>query len=219
VDALPASASHVDLPLGSSAQSSFATHQISYDEYAFCFVFQMFSHRDVMHCAVNSYVLWSFAPYMINNLLGNEQFWAVYLAGGMFASLASTINQTLTSKFHPSLGASGAIYTLVALLTMAAPHTKINLFFVLPLELWQGMSAMVLFDIIGLFFYKRFPLDHAAHLGGAAFGLWFGFFSHHFNTFNHKCMFEILFLTYRYALIGAKWWRERDSVRATLEAS
>lgn len=73
----------------------------------------MFAHRSVTHNLFNSFALWTFAPLMIDQLLGIEQFWAVYVAGGLFATLASTIGQTMRGRFHASLGASGAIYTCV----------------------------------------------------------------------------------------------------------
>jgi len=40
-----------------------------------------FSHYSLMHLFVNMYVLWSFAP-TITQLLGPEQFTAMYLSAG-----------------------------------------------------------------------------------------------------------------------------------------
>ena len=156
----------------------------------------VFAHVDLTHMALNSYVLWSFAPMMIDRMFGVEQFWAFYLAGGAMSGLASTAAQAAVGKFSPSVGASGAICALIALLAASQPHLKVNLFFVFPMELWQGLGAMVLLDLLGLLGLLarlgiKVNIDHAAHLGGAAFGVW-------------------------YALVGAKWWRERDRAAAAL---
>jgi membrane associated rhomboid family serine protease len=51
------------------------------------------------------------------------------------------------------------------------PHAKVTLFFLLPMELWQGLAAAAVFDVVGLLGLLRFRIDHAAHLGGMAAGL------------------------------------------------
>ena len=98
----------------------------------------------------------------------------------------------------PSLGASGAIYAAVTYTALAFPETSISLLFppTPPFPIQMGVGGFVLLDIIGAIrgwrlvpffdktrqnesrtgrvltnFFRMF--DHWAHLGGAAFGLWY----------------------------------------------
>jgi membrane associated rhomboid family serine protease len=44
---------------------------------------QMFSHAGGLHMLFNCWALWSFAPPIINSVLGTEQFLALYLSAGV----------------------------------------------------------------------------------------------------------------------------------------
>ena len=44
-----------------------------------------------------------------------------------------------------------------------------------PISIGYGVAGMVAFDIVGLVFRLRI-FDHAAHLGGAAFGYFYYFY-------------------------------------------
>ncbi|KAI0070893.1 rhomboid-domain-containing protein [Panus rudis PR-1116 ss-1] len=74
----------------------------------------------------------------------------------------------------PSLGASGAIYAAVTLSALAFPETHISLIFppTPPIPIQVGVSGLVLLDIIGALRGWRL-FDHWAHLGGAAFGVFY----------------------------------------------
>lgn len=46
-----------------------------------------------------------------------------------------------------------------------------NLFFAIPVNMFNGFCGLIIFDIIGfLFLYKHTGLAHCGHLGGALFG-------------------------------------------------
>ena len=71
-----------------------------------------------------------------------------------------------------SLGASGAIYGLVGLLTWTLPHVQSHIIF-LPFfhtDLRTLLGGFMLLDIAGIVFGWR-VFNHWAHLGGALFGL------------------------------------------------
>jgi len=72
----------------------------------------------------------------------------------------------------PSLGASGAIYGVVAMTALALPETNISLIFLpmVPFPITLGVSAMVGLDILGIIRGWRM-FDHWAHLGGAVSGV------------------------------------------------
>jgi len=94
---------------------------------------------------------------------------------------------------RPSLGASGAVYASLAVTALAYPHAQVYLIFLpmIPISIPVGFGGMLLVDMIGLWrgwgyvsklvsTYRDYLMivsiryfDHAAHLGGAAFGVWY----------------------------------------------
>ncbi|KZT43234.1 hypothetical protein SISSUDRAFT_1069068 [Sistotremastrum suecicum HHB10207 ss-3] len=74
----------------------------------------------------------------------------------------------------PSLGASGAVYSTLAITALAFPETHVSLIFPptgsIPIE--YGFAGLVLIDTVGILRGWRL-FDHWAHLGGAAFGAFY----------------------------------------------
>ncbi|XP_044291982.1 presenilins-associated rhomboid-like protein, mitochondrial [Varanus komodoensis] len=132
-----------------------------------------FSHFSFMHMAVNMYVLWSFSTSIVA-LLGREQFLAVYLSAGVISTFASYAWKTATGRFGPSLGASGAIMTILASVCMKIPEAKLAILFLPMFTFTAGnaLKAIIALDSAGLVLGWKF-FDHAAHLGGALFGIWY----------------------------------------------
>ncbi|KAF8318765.1 hypothetical protein DL93DRAFT_2109316 [Clavulina sp. PMI_390] len=120
-------------------------------------------------------------------------FLGFYLGAGLFASTLSHVVSTRIvlprllkaladpakasalkpneAMISPSLGASGAIYGVVAMTALALPETNISLIFLpmVPFPITFGVGGMVALDIIGIIRgWKMF--DHWAHLGGALSG-------------------------------------------------
>lgn len=101
-------------------------------------------------------------------------------AAGSGAANANKLTQELMQKYSSlltrhSLGLSGGAYTLVILVTMETPDTQVvgphTLF--TPISIATSTAILVSLDLTGLVLGWRM-FDHAAHLGGAAFG-WFWF--------------------------------------------
>jgi len=67
-----------------------------------------------------------------------------------------------------SLGASGAVNSIIAMSVMMMPHRKIYLYGILPLESWVFGAMFLLRDYAGL--GTQDGIGHSAHLGGAAVG-------------------------------------------------
>ncbi|XP_039617857.1 presenilins-associated rhomboid-like protein, mitochondrial [Polypterus senegalus] len=141
-------------------------------------IFSTFSHFSLTHMAANMYVLWSFSSSIVS-LLGQEQFMAVYLSAGVISTFVSYLCKTATGRFGPSLGASGAIMTILAAVCTKMPEAKLAIIF-LPMFTFSAGSAVkaiIALDSVGLFLGWRF-FDHAAHLGGALFGIWYIHYGH-----------------------------------------
>ncbi|XP_051965444.1 presenilins-associated rhomboid-like protein, mitochondrial [Xyrauchen texanus] len=137
-----------------------------------------FSHYSFFHLATNMYVLWSFSSSMVN-MMGKEQFMALYLSAGVISTFFSYVSKTVTGRLGPSLGASGAIMTVLAAVCTKMPEAKLAIIF-LPMYTFtagNALKAIVALDTTGLILGWRF-FDHAAHLGGALFGIWYILYGH-----------------------------------------
>ncbi|XP_068601567.1 presenilin-associated rhomboid-like protein, mitochondrial [Brachionichthys hirsutus] len=132
-----------------------------------------FSHRGVLHLSTNMLVLWSFSTSAVS-MLGQEQFVAVYLSAGVLSSLVSYVWKTASGRLGSSLGASGAVMAVLAAVCTGMPEVKLAIV-LLPIFTFSGASALkaiVAMDTAGMVLgWKLF--DHAAHLGGAVFGIWY----------------------------------------------
>lgn len=137
-----------------------------------------FSHYSLFHMAANMYVLWTFSSSIVS-ILGQEQFLAVYMSAGVISSFASYVAKVTTGRFGPSLGASGAIMTILAAVCTKIPEAKLAIIF-LPMFTFTAGSALkviLALDSVGLILGWKF-FDHAAHLGGALFGIWYALYGH-----------------------------------------
>ncbi|XP_062988524.1 presenilin-associated rhomboid-like protein, mitochondrial [Elgaria multicarinata webbii] len=132
-----------------------------------------FSHFSFLHMAANMYVLWSFSTSIVS-LLGREQFLALYLSAGVISTFVSYACKTITGRFGPSLGASGAIMTVLAAVCTKMPEAKLAIIFLPMFTFTAGnaLKAIIAMDSAGLVLGWKF-FDHAAHLGGALFGMWY----------------------------------------------
>jgi rhomboid-like protein len=128
----------------------------------------MFSHIGVLHFAFNMYALWSFGR-LVHDSLGREQFLALYASAGVLSSLASHLLRRGGS--YSSLGASGALYAMLAVTAVLRPDAGIGLVF-LPFstEIGTALPVLLAIETAVALLYRRSPLDHAAHLAGAAWG-------------------------------------------------
>ncbi|XP_019398485.1 PREDICTED: presenilins-associated rhomboid-like protein, mitochondrial [Crocodylus porosus] len=137
-----------------------------------------FSHFSFFHMAVNMYVLWSFSSSIVS-FWGREQFMAVYLSAGVFSTYVSYVSKMVTGRFDPSLGASGAIMTVLAAVCTKMPETKLAIVFLPMITFTAGnaLKAIIAMDTAGLVLGWTF-FDHAAHLGGALLGVWYATYGH-----------------------------------------
>lgn len=141
-------------------------------------ILSTFSHVSFLHLAANMYVLWSFSTSAVS-MLGREQFLAVYLSAGVVSSLFSYAAKLASGRMGPSLGASGAIMAVLAAVCTKMPEAKLAIIF-LPMFTFtaaNALKAIVALDTAGVVLGWRF-FDHAAHLGGALFGVWYILMGH-----------------------------------------
>ena len=145
-----------------------------------------FIHKDGMHLLINMFVffqfgqiletvltkvdtqIFSFFPYS-DGSVGYVYYFMIYFGGVVFASLPSMIKHK-DNPHYMSLGASGAVASVLFALIVIAPTSEIALFFVIPLNFW-------VFGVLYLFYEwymgKRggTGIAHDAHFFGAIWGL------------------------------------------------
>ncbi len=135
-----------------------------------------FLHSGLFHLIFN--MIWlSFFGRFVLNLFPARRFLTIYLLGGIFAGIVYLMSYNIFPAFigGPSgqlVGASGAVMAIMAFAALYSPNATVRIFF-FSLKLWQLAVFMVLWDLI------RLPeMNNAggllAHLGGAAFGYYYG---------------------------------------------
>ncbi|XP_055348643.1 presenilins-associated rhomboid-like protein, mitochondrial [Paramacrobiotus metropolitanus] len=138
----------------------------------------MFSQIAPFHLLCNMYVLWSFSDAVMH-MFGQEQFLFFYISAGLFSGLFSLTNKMFRGIPQPSLGASGAIIAALAAVCTAFPDSRLSIIF-LPMYTFSADSAvkaLLLFETLGVLLKWRF-FDHAAHLAGILFGIWYVKYGH-----------------------------------------
>ncbi|KAG7471046.1 hypothetical protein MATL_G00120360 [Megalops atlanticus] len=154
-------------------------------------ILSTFSHYSLFHMAANMYVLWSFSSSIVS-MLGPEQFVAVYLSAGVISSFVSYVSKTAMGRLGPSLGASGAIMTVLAAVCTKIPEAKLAIIFLPMFTFTAGnaLKAIIAMDTAGLVLGWKF-FDHAAHLGGALFGIWYVSYGHELIWKNREPLVKI----------------------------
>jgi membrane associated rhomboid family serine protease len=119
-------------------------------------VTSMFAHVEVLHIGFNMVALWFLGP-QLEMVLGRVRFLALYLLSGLVGSASVYL---FTPEFTPSLGASGAIFGLMACLLVVALKSGAD---VSQLLVWIGINAALTFFAAGI--------SWQAHVGGFVGGL------------------------------------------------
>ncbi|EZA57494.1 Presenilins-associated rhomboid-like protein, mitochondrial [Ooceraea biroi] len=134
-------------------------------------VLSIFSHYSILHLAANMFVLNSFSSIAVSSL-GKEQFLALYLSSGVISTFTSHLYKTMMRAPNVSLGASGAIMGIFGFVCTQYPDLNINIIFLpmFPFTAGIAIKSIMAIDVTGCLLRWRY-LDHAAHLGGALFGM------------------------------------------------
>lgn len=157
-------------------------------------ILSCFSHSMPIHFALNMYALYSFSNFA-TALLGPEQLVALFLSAGAVSSLSSVAARLAFKRATPSLGASGALLGVISYVCISRPEAELLLLFI-PIAAGHAVKALLVVDFVGLIARWRY-IDHAAHLGGSLFGIWYA-------TYGEK-----LFYNYRKTIV--KQWKELKS--------
>jgi membrane associated rhomboid family serine protease len=144
--------------------------------YAWAHAVALFGRADLfwLHIVGNMIPLVCLGP-ALEDFLGSGKFLLLYLGGAVVSALCWFV-------FNPGsqegiIGASGAIFALIAAAGTASPGSRVvvYLFFVLPIRMSLRVLALVVCgtEVVQIFFNWMPEVAHSAHLGGAAFGFLF----------------------------------------------
>uniref|UniRef100_A0A8C5YK39 Presenilin-associated rhomboid-like protein, mitochondrial n=1 Tax=Microcebus murinus TaxID=30608 RepID=A0A8C5YK39_MICMU len=95
-------------------------------------------------------------------------------ASSVISNFVSYMCKVSTGRYGPSLGASGAIMTVLAAVCTKIPEGRLAIIFLPMFTFTAGnaLKAIIAMDTVGMILGWKF-FDHAAHLGGALFGIWY----------------------------------------------
>ena len=147
------------------------------------FLTHAFIHGDYMHLAFNCLALYSFGPileqgyfpYLFGERMG-KVFYILLFTGGIYAASFTEYFRNRNNPQYSSLGASGAISSIIFCFIMISPLKNISLFF-FPM---QGWIAGVLLLGVSYYLIRRKKttaysdnISHESHFWGALFGVAF----------------------------------------------
>lgn len=131
----------------------------------------MFLHGDFLHLLFNMLFLYWFGMF-VQNYLGSDKVVSIYVLGGLAGGLAYILLYNFVPLFEGQrailLGASGAVFAIVAAAATYLPNTSVHLMFLGPVKL----KYIALFYVV-LFVYRLSGNNaggEAAHLGGVLLG-------------------------------------------------
>jgi membrane associated rhomboid family serine protease len=127
-----------------------------------------FLHVDYVHLLLNMYVLYIFAPLILNSL-GEFKFIILYL-GSLFAGNYLSLKYHKDEMYYSAVGASGAVAGIVYAAILLSPNMTLFMFpLPIPIPGYIFGIGYLLYSVYGM--KKQLGnVGHAAHLGGAIGG-------------------------------------------------
>ncbi|MGB4292287.1 MAG: rhomboid family intramembrane serine protease [Bacteroidales bacterium] len=134
----------------------------------------MFTHKDLLHIAVNMLWLYWFGKIFLD-YLDQKKLVAVYLLGGITGALMYVISYNIFPAFSefagssiPLLGASAAVMAVVVAISVYVPDYTVFLFLLGRIKI--KYIALVIFILTSIVDFQANSGGKLAHIGGAIFG-------------------------------------------------
>jgi len=127
----------------------------------------MFLHGSFFHLFFNGFALWMFGS-ILENLWGTSKFVRFYIICGLGAALAQVLLKPYSPV--PVIGASGAIYGLLAAFAVEFPEAVVYVYFLFPLKARTMAIALCAIEFAASF-NTGSHIANLAHLGGLITGL------------------------------------------------
>ncbi len=175
----------------------FHPYSIYHNKEHYRFLTHAFIHGDFMHLAFNCLALYSFGLSLEEGYFGNPDVFAdtrlgkiyyiILFTGGIYAASFTEYFRNKNNPDYSSLGASGAISSIMFCYIMISPLSDISLFF-FPMKGW--IAGILLLGVSYYLIRRKKTSDysdnisHESHFWGAIFGIVFIFILKH-NIFSH----------------------------------
>lgn len=159
-------------------------------------VTSMFIHYDIFHLFFNMFALFIFGPD-IEKVLGKPRYILLYFLSGFMAAIFHAyyififfpVRELLTT---PAIGASGAIYGVMAAFGILFPMRRLMVFFGFPI-MAPAIIVIIVLALIQTLYAFAAPYSqvaYAAHVGGFITGL--------IITFAYKLGLKNSYIPHRY---------------------
>ena len=144
-------------------------------------VTSMFLHSGFIHLALNMFALFIFGPD-IEMVLGKTRYLLLYFLSGIIAGLVHAYFIYFFFPYKrlliaPAIGASGAIYGVMAAFAVIFPFRRIMIFMGFPIiaPALLAIMLMAILQTVYAFFDPFSQVAYAAHVGGFIAGLLMAF--------------------------------------------
>ena len=128
----------------------------------------MFMHGGFSHIFINMFILAIFG-LQFEEAIGKKRFLILYLASGVFSSLFYLV---LTGEsIIPMLGASGAVYAILAAFAFKYPNRIVLIGFFFPLPAKYTVILFTVIEFFSGFFDLQMGIANFGHLGGIIAGV------------------------------------------------
>lgn len=130
----------------------------------------MFLHVTFFHIFFNMFVLWMFGSEL-EALWGRREFLRYYLITGVGAGLTYMLLMPLidpSTRYNVLMGASGAVYGLLAAFALLYPDRRIMLYFLVPIPVRIFVIGLIVIETLSM--WSSDNIGHLAHLGGMGVG-------------------------------------------------
>jgi len=137
------------------------------------FITSIFLHASLDHIFWNMFMLFMFGM-ALERIIKTRWFLALFLISGIVGNMGYVLFCHLTGSGIPAVGASGAIYGVLACLTLIVPNMRVYLLFAIPMKIYHVLAIYAALDLLFLSFNDN--IAHAAHLAGLLVGIIFGLY-------------------------------------------
>lgn len=134
------------------------------------FVSYMFLHGGFSHIFFNMFALWMFGVEL-ERLWGTREFLKYYFLTGIFAGVSTALFSW--GSIIPTIGASGAIYGILAAYALFFPDRYVYMYFLFPIKMKYLALILGLLEFFAAYNQAQSGIAHAAHLGGMVVGFFY----------------------------------------------
>lgn len=126
-------------------------------------------HSGWPHLLVNMFVFMQFGPYL-ESLWGAGQLLIIY-GGGIFAAAVPALIKHRANPSYASLGASGAVNSVLFAFIAMQPQSELYLFAIIPLPAWAVGALFIFYESRMQGSSQSTGIAHDAHLYGGLWGI------------------------------------------------